>query len=130
MKEENASYRPEQLLIAGLLREIDPFKKNYSIKTEHRVDLEDFDGKRTSAVLDIALIPNQSKSYTPMGIRIMGEIHEKEKKILKDADQKSYLENRGWRIYDIYKYSDECFWQPKKHESGYLKDKLMKIILG
>jgi len=54
MKEENTSYRPEQLLIAGLLREIDPFKKNYTIKTEHRVDLE---------ILPFPTIPQRSNMH-------------------------------------------------------------------
>jgi len=129
MKEENTSYRPEQMFIKELLEEIPYFSTKYAVKTEFKVDLKDHSGNRTCAVLDIALF-SLIPEFDNIGIRVMGEIHEKQKKKIYDEDQKCYLIQKGWRVVDVFKWKHPHFWKPKKHDREFLKSELMKIILG
>ncbi len=123
MNEEGTSYRPEQLLLAKLLRDSQYVRGIYEVKTEYPVTLENHDGKRTGAILDIVMLPYKTGEIPPVAIRMMGEIHEKPKKKISDADQRIYLEKIGWIVYDIYKDIVPEYWNPKKHD----RKELMKI---
>ena len=123
MNEEGTSYRPEQLLLAKLLRDSQYVRGIYEVKTEYPVTLENHDGKRTGAILDIVMLPYKTGEIPPVAIRMMGEIHEKSKKRIYDEDQRLYLEKVGWIVYDIDEEIVPEYWNPKKHE----RKELMKI---
>ena len=121
MTEEGKSFRPEQLLMSKLLRSSIFVKDVYHVETEYPVLFEDEDGKKSGAILDIAMIP--FKTIPPVGIRLNGRIHETTKKRIHDEDQRRYLEKIGWLIYDINKQTCPEYWEPKK----YSRKELMAI---
>lgn len=113
MVSENSEYRPEQLLIAKLLR--DYLKNHYypapTVKVEHVLKfIFMVEGiKMSFCKLDIS-IPSKR-----IAIRVNGRIHEKKKQKMKDWDQRIVLEFNGWRVIDIDESRYPEFWSPKKY---------------
>ena len=111
-------FRPEQIYCCQLLKEIIP---EANIEMEYLVNLEPVDSidvKR--ALLDIAitfsgefegLVFNEVK----VAIRINGEVHEKPRQIIKDADQRFVLEGNGWKVYDFWFNKIPEIWNRKKY---------------
>jgi very-short-patch-repair endonuclease len=94
-------YRDEQLLATEILKVLFP-KDSYSIRQEEPVE-------ECKAVLDIAIIP-KSETLKRIAIRMMGEIHEGNRKKIKDEDQKTMLIQQGWRVYDFWKDRMPNLW--------------------
>ena len=110
MKEENSEYRPEQLLCAKIFREL--LGSEYDVKTEYPVTLTPFDGLRPrGAILDIAILGKGMK----IAVRLMGAVHDNQKKMLQDQDQRTVLQANGWRVYDFSWYNMLELWDQKKH---------------
>lgn len=111
MVEGNSSYRPEQLLVAKILREM-----GYTVKTEYEIKgllPNEFNVK--GAIPDVAL------PYAKIIFRLNGKIHNKKRRI-RDEDQKIVLEQKGWTVYDLNE--DECqeLWNQKKYTYEQAKD--------
>ena len=113
MTEKGTHHRAEQLLLAKLLRSSFYVKGVYDVRCEYPVLYENEDGKKSGAILDIAMIPHNV--LPPIGIRMNGRIHEKKRNKLRDEDQRRYLELVGWIIYDIDENICPEYWQPKGH---------------
>jgi len=131
----NNEYRPEQMTVASILRE-DKVYSNFDVKTEYPVTGLTFEGRRYAAVLDIALVPKKlvlksiyhrtANKQQCIAIRMMGQIHEKQRKKLQDADQAQALSNTGWFVHDIWynqKYH-EMYWNPEAYTKKELENRL------
>jgi len=95
-------YRDEQLLAVDILKVLFP-RDSYSIRQEEPVEA-------CKAVLDIAIIP-KSPVLKRIGIRLMGEIHRRQYKTVRDDDQKIMLVKAGWRIYDFWHDRMPSLWE-------------------
>jgi len=125
MKEENTAYRPEQMLCAKILREM--LKDDYEVKLEFPVILKPFDNLDVrGAIPDIVVIGKGMKSHHRIVIRLMGEIHDKPKKKIKDEDQKLVLMHNGWKVFDFNWYDMPELWNQKKYTIEQAKDSIIR----
>ena len=124
MKKENTEYRPEQLLLAKIFREL--LGKDYQVYTEYPVsNLKPYESlKVRAAIPDIAIIGKGMK----IAVRLMGEIHDSLKKQIKDEDQKIVLMYNGWKVCDIRYYDYPELWDQKKHTFDEAKLKMIQTF--
>lgn len=122
MKEENTEYRPEQMLCAEHLRALlgDKYTVTLEKPLENLEPLEDI--KMTRCIPDIMITGNNSKIV----IRLMGAIHEKPKKVMKDLDQRLVLEHNGWKVVDFWYFCMPELWNPKKYTDKDVKDCIIR----
>lgn len=122
MKEENTEYRPEQLLLAKIFREL--LGEKYQVFTEYPVkNLKPFEGLNVRAAIpDIAIIGNNMK----IAVRLMGAIHDTMKKQIKDEDQKIVLMFNGWKVFDLAYWDYPEVWDQKKHSFDEAKDRIIR----
>jgi len=108
-EQQNTAYRREQVRCARILRDrlgVALVKQEYVIKN---LKIDGYSAP--NAVLDIA-IPSEK-----IAIRLMGEIHNKKKRSIKDWYQKEALAQAKWAVYDFYKDDFPNLWNPKRsHE--------------
>ena len=132
---QNNEYRPEQMTLATILRE-DRTYFNFDIKTEYPVTGLTFEGKNYAAILDVAILPKKmvqtykNNQQQPIALRMMGQIHEKDRKRLQDADQAQALANSKWFIHDLwYNSSDASYlWKPEAFTKKELEKKLFYLL--
>ena len=132
MKEENSHHRPEQMLLAEILRKrLAGTKSVWLVRTEYPVQLNSVDGiESSSAVLDIAIIPssyNTDPDFDPSkkslyALRLMGPIHEKKRRRMKDDDQRILLLGNHWKVKDIWYNEFQELWEGGKHSMEELDD--------
>ena len=105
----NTEYRREQVRCARILRD----KLGVSlVRQEYVVKNLKIDGAGApNCILDIA-IPSEK-----IAVRLMGKIHNKAKRELKDWYQREALIQAGWAVYDFYEDNFPNLWNPKRsHE--------------
>jgi very-short-patch-repair endonuclease len=121
MVEENKDYRDEQILCAKILREL--LGEEYEVKLEETVILKPFANLPVKgAIPDIVVLGKGMK----IAIRMMGAIHEKPRKRIKDEDQRLVLMANGWRVMDFWYYDMVELWNPKKYTDKEIKDSIVR----
>ena len=121
------SYREEQMRCVEILRRKIDILPGY-IKTEYPVLGLTYDGKKIGCTLDIAIVP-PSVQYK-IAIRLMGEIHTKNKKEVTDDDQKKALEKDGWLVIDFWDWQMSNLWSKTRNEAIDLlsEQEVMKML--
>jgi len=117
----NTEYRTEQMLLAKLLRVLLP-KSNIKLE-EPLGNLDKVDEIKCKCIPDI-LIEDMK-----IVIRMMGEIHNKRKRTLKDQDQKIVLEGNGYKVMDVWYDEYPEFWNPKGFEQTKIIQAVKELLL-
>jgi len=102
----NTEYRREQVRCARILRDklgVNLVKQEYVVK-----NLKIDGASAPNCILDIA-IPSEK-----IAIRLMGKIHNKKKRGIKDWYQKESLGQAKWAVYDFYEDDFPNLWNPKR----------------
>ena len=116
----NTEYRTEQMLLAKLLRVLLP-KSNIKLE-EPLGNLDKVDEISCKCIPDILI---EDKKIV---IRMMGEIHNKRKRTLKDQDQKIVLEGNGYKVVDVWYDEYPEFWNPKAFEQTKIIQAVNKLL--
>jgi len=119
MIEANSAYRPEQMYVAKILRDL-----GLNIKIEYELKgLKPFeDIKFPNCVPDIACVDKK------LILRLNGLIHEKPKQKMKDEDQRLVLEANGWKVVDLTPNEHPELWNQKKYTYEQAKEILELMI--
>ena len=121
------SYREEQMRCVEILRRKIDILPGY-IKTEYPVFGLKYDGKIENSILDVAIVP-PSVQYK-IAIRLMGEIHTKDKMIVSDDNKRKALELDGWIVIDFWYNKMPNLWSKEQNEAiGLLSEQeVMKML--
>ena len=126
MIKENTEYRPEQMLCTKILRKM--LGKKYEVLTEYPVsNLEPHGGLEVKYCQPDIVIINKDRGIK-IAIRLMGEIHDKPKKKIKDQDQKIILMYNGWDVFDFWYNEMPELWNQKKYSEEDAKKSIIRII--
>lgn len=102
----NTEYRREQVRCARILRDrlgVSLVRQEYVVK-----NLKIDGASAPNCILDIA-IPSEK-----IAIRLMGAIHNKKKRGIKDWYQKEALTQAKWAVYDFNENNFPNLWNPKR----------------
>jgi len=107
-KTQGTEYRSEQVFAYDILRTYYP---KLTVKMEHELhNLKDVDGIKAKFCQPDITISFGVKCGTKhvkkqIAIRLNGEVHDRSKQKIKDADQKIILEGNGWQVVDFWYYN-------------------------
>ena len=116
----NTEYRKEQMLLADMIRVLLP-KSNVKLE-EPLENLDKVDEIECRCIPDILI---EDKRVV---IRMMGEIHNKSRRTLKDEDQKIVLEGNGYTVIDVWFDEYPEFWNPKAYKEDQVIEKAKSLI--
>ena len=118
-KTQGTEYRSEQVFAYDILRTYYP---KTVVKMEHELhDLKDVDGiKAKFCQVDITIIfgvkSGTKHTVKKIAVRLNGEVHDRSKQKIKDADQKIILEGNGWKVIDFWYHAMPNLFDSNKTE--------------